>query len=356
MIELKTNSTNVTVFAPTGETLKSSYDKGYKEGEFAGELSGYAEGKEVGYSEGYGEGYSSGTQAGFSDGHSIGYTNGWDGGYEQGYDTGFIEGESIGKYNGYKDGYDKGMSAGIAGGYQEYYDTIWDYSGVNTNPEVGAVNYDYIFAGGLWNDTTFNPKYDIKPSSQNITGIFHNSKITDLKAILAARGKEMYFLADGNTSKCKYLYTLFAGSTITHIPALKFHARNFEQVFKNCKNLHTIVDAIAEANLENEAELFVVIPNDKKAELRKDEDYKNARNGEVVYGGQVGTIAGIPVIATKATDKAYVMTKEAVKLFIKKDVEVEQDRDVETKTNTVVISSYYVCALVDDSKIVKIGE
>lgn len=240
MIELKTNSTNVTVFAPTGETIKDTYNKGYKEGEFAGELSGYAEGKEVGYSEGYGEGYSSGTQAGFSDGHSIGYTNGWDDGYEQGYDTGFIEGESIGKYNGYKDGYDKGMSAGIAGGYQEYYDTIWDYSGVNTNPDKGAVNYDYFFAGGLWNDTTFNPKYDIKPTSQNVTGIFHNSRITDLKAILEARGKEMYFLADGNTSKCKYLYTLFAGSTITHIPALKFHARNFEQVFKNCKNLHTI--------------------------------------------------------------------------------------------------------------------
>lgn len=117
-----------------------------------------------------------------------------------------------------------------------------------------------------------------------------------------------------------------------------------------------IVDAIAEANLENETELFVVIPNDKKAELRKDEDFKNARMGEVVYGGQVGVIAGIPVIATKATDRAYVMTKDAVKLFMKKEVEVEQDRDVETKTNTVVLSTYYVCALVDDSKIVAIGE
>jgi hypothetical protein len=53
-------------------------------------------------------------------------------------------------------------------------------------------------------------------------------------------------------------------------------------------------------------------------------------------------------------DKAYVMTKEAVKLFMKKDVEVEQDRDVETKTNTVVLASYYVCALADDSKIVRI--
>lgn len=118
----------------------------------------------------------------------------------------------------------------------------------------------------------------------------------------------------------------------------------------------TIVDAISEVGLENEAGIFVVIPNAWKAEIRKDEDYKNARMGEVVYGGQVGTIAGIPVIATNAlTDVAYVMTKEAVKLFMKKDVEVEQDRDVETKTNTVVLSSYYICALVDDNKICKIG-
>jgi hypothetical protein len=117
----------------------------------------------------------------------------------------------------------------------------------------------------------------------------------------------------------------------------------------------TIVDAFAEAGLENETELFVVIPNDWKAELRKDEDYKNARMGEVVYSGQCGTVAGIPVIATKATEVGYVMTKEAIKLFMKKDVEVEQDRDIETKTNTVVLSSYYICALVDDGKIVKLA-
>jgi hypothetical protein len=116
-----------------------------------------------------------------------------------------------------------------------------------------------------------------------------------------------------------------------------------------------IVDAISEVGLENEAGIFVVIPNAWKADLRKDEDYKNARMGEVVYGGQVGTIAGIPVIATNAlTDAAYVMTKDAVKLFMKKDVEVEQDRDIETKANTVVLTTYYVCALADDSKIVAI--
>lgn len=124
--------------------------------------------------------------------------------------------------------------------------------------------------------------------------------------------------------------------------------------FTEALNYNVIVDAISTVGLENESNLFVVIPHEWKADLRKDEDYKNARMGEVVYSGQVGTIAGIPVIATKAAQSAYVMTNEAVKLFMKKDVEVEQDRDVETKTNTVVLSTYYICALADDSKICRI--
>lgn len=116
-----------------------------------------------------------------------------------------------------------------------------------------------------------------------------------------------------------------------------------------------IVDAISEINVEDESKLFVVIPNAKKAELRKDEDYKAARMGEVVYNGQVGTICGIPVIATKAlTNEAYVMSAEAVKLFMKKDVEVEQDRDADTRTNSIYLRTAYVCALVDATKICKI--
>lgn len=119
----------------------------------------------------------------------------------------------------------------------------------------------------------------------------------------------------------------------------------------------TIVDAISKLNVEDESGIFVVIPNTWKASLRKDEDYKSARMGEVIYNGQVGTICGIPVIATKAlTDKAYVMTKEAVKLFMKKDVEVEQDRDKEARKNTVILRDVYLVALADATKVCEIHE
>lgn len=118
-----------------------------------------------------------------------------------------------------------------------------------------------------------------------------------------------------------------------------------------------IVDAISALNVEDESGVFVIIPNAWKAALRKDADYKAARMGEVVYNGQVGTIAGIPVVATKAlTGKAYVLTKEAVTLFLKKDVEVEQDRDADKRKNSIYLRDCYVCALTDATKACKIVE
>lgn len=119
----------------------------------------------------------------------------------------------------------------------------------------------------------------------------------------------------------------------------------------------TIVDAISELNVEDESNLFVVIPNAWKAALRKDNDYVSAHQGDVVYNGQVGSICGLPVIATKAlTDKAYVMSPEAVKLFIKKDNEIEQDRDADKRLNSVYVRASYIVALVDSTKARKIVE
>lgn len=125
----------------------------------------------------------------------------------------------------------------------------------------------------------------------------------------------------------------------------------------------TVVDAIADMGIEDESKLVLVIPNEWKADLRKDDDYKSARMGEVVYNGQVGQIAGIPVVATKRLDhtatvaaKAYLLTPEAITLFVKKNVEVEQDRNSDTRANAVYLREYYVCALTDATKARKICE
>ena len=96
MIELKTNNTSVTVFAPTGETLKSSYDKGYKVGYSAGNEIGKIDGYYEGYTIGYGEGLASVEYEkeqsyieGWNDGNENGYSSGYDAGYEDGKTEGY---------------------------------------------------------------------------------------------------------------------------------------------------------------------------------------------------------------------------------------------------------------------------
>ena len=50
------------------------------------------------------------------------------------------------------------------------------------------------------------------------------------------------------------------------------------------------------------------------------------------------------------------MTKEAIKLFMKKDVEVEQDRDADKRKNSVYLRTAYIVAMVDATKICKVSK
>ena len=118
----------------------------------------------------------------------------------------------------------------------------------------------------------------------------------------------------------------------------------------------TIVDALLKIGREVESDQFLVMGLAGKAAIRHDNDYKASRQGEILYTGQFGTICGIPCVFTKmiTNGDVYVTTKDAVKHFIKKDGSVEQDRDIETKDNTVVYERFGVMALVDETKSVKL--
>lgn len=117
-----------------------------------------------------------------------------------------------------------------------------------------------------------------------------------------------------------------------------------------------IVDAIAKMNLEDERGLFVLINPKQKAEIRKDADFKASRMGEIIHNGQIGDIAGIPVAVSKKVpaDTVFVATKEAVTCFVKKEVEVEQDRIKNKRINSIIQRKVGVVALTDATKAVKI--
>lgn len=125
---------------------------------------------------------------------------------------------------------------------------------------------------------------------------------------------------------------------------------------KGAFNYDAVVDAIQLMNLEDEAGLFLIIGNDLKAEVRKDEDFKAARQGEMLFNGQIGSICGVPVLVSKLVpaNTAYLATKEAVTLYTKKDSEVEQERQGEIRQNTVIMRKVNLVALTDATKVVKI--
>lgn len=117
-----------------------------------------------------------------------------------------------------------------------------------------------------------------------------------------------------------------------------------------------VVDAIAKLNVEKEDGLFLLISPADKAAFRKAlrEDLSYAEG--YVRTGYIGTVAGVPVIVSKAVPAGtgYLATKEAITVFIKKDTETEYERDADKRNNKYWVRKVAVVALTDATKIVKI--
>ena len=117
------------------------------------------------------------------------------------------------------------------------------------------------------------------------------------------------------------------------------------------------VDAQAKLGLENLEGVSMfgfVHPNDmagiRKA-LKDDLKYVEA----FAKQGYVGTVAGISLYTkADATEGTIIIgTKDAVTLFVKTGIETEQERDGNTRLNSIYNRKYYFAALTDATKAVK---
>jgi hypothetical protein len=117
-----------------------------------------------------------------------------------------------------------------------------------------------------------------------------------------------------------------------------------------------VVDAIAKMNLESEGGLFLLISPADLAAFRKALKEDLSYSEGFVRTGYIGSVAGVPVVVTNAVEagKAYLATKEAVTVYIKKNTEIEQDRDADKRKNFVWGRKVAVVALTDANKVVKI--
>ena len=118
------------------------------------------------------------------------------------------------------------------------------------------------------------------------------------------------------------------------------------------------VDAQAKLNLENleGTTIFGWVCPDDMASVRKalKDDLKYVE--AFAKQGYVGTVGGVNLYTKKDATKGQIIiaTKEAVTLFHKKGTEVEQERDGNTRKNSIFSRKYYVAALTDETKAVKI--
>ena len=107
---------------------------------------------------------------------------------------------------------------------------------------------------------------------------------------------------------------------------------------------------------EDEVGVFALCNPAMKAEIRKSlkDDMKYIEN--VARTGYIGSVCGVNLYTSKevADDTILIATKDAVTAFIKKDTEVKQEREENTRKNYVYGRNVKVIALTDASKAVKI--
>ena len=209
---------------------------------------------------------------------------------------------------------------------------VYSYEGAAEEVAKGAGNTEESKG-----KVTFTPvQYEVATTQHTFQ--YHDEDVMEDEMVLEVGLKGgVEVMSKDMTSK---FFAEIAKATLVHIsPVLSYDA---------------VVDAIALMNVEDEAGLFLLINTSQKAEVRKDPDFKSVNQGEIIYKGQIGTISGVPVVVSKSVVAATVATKEAVTCFVKKESEVEQDRDINTRINDVVLRKVNVVALTDATKAVKI--
>lgn len=143
--------------------------------------------------------------------------------------------------------------------------------------------------------------------------------------------------------------TALGGATLSHTVAATI-------------SYNAIVDAVDKFEEEDEEAKILFIHPKQATTLRKDPDFiANVQNAYMT--GVIGEIGGCQVVRSKkvplvaGTPNKYnnfIVKQGAVDIYLKRDVQVESDRDIQTKTTMITADEHYTVVLADDSKVVKL--
>ena len=131
--------------------------------------------------------------------------------------------------------------------------------------------------------------------------------------------------------------------------ASHFAAKGYSSIYEAAVDAVAALPKAAEMDITN---LFLIMGSDGRAKVRKDKLFEAAHESDIIFTGTFGFVAGIPCIFSNLVPKGviYLTEKAAITFFVKKEGSVEQDRDIESKDNTVVYERHGVIALTDDTR------
>jgi len=134
---------------------------------------------------------------------------------------------------------------------------------------------------------------------------------------------------------------------------------------------NNIVDAIDKLNEEQNVEKVMFIHPKQVSTLRKDANFisNDKYPNNVIMKGEIGMIANCRIVASKkavSDDKAYFLNPivelkpqdetgdeiSAVTIYLKRDTNVETQRELGNYTTLIGADKHYVVALTDNSKVV----
>ena len=123
-------------------------------------------------------------------------------------------------------------------------------------------------------------------------------------------------------------------------------------------NFDCFADAQSVLNLENleGVSIFAFVCAADMADIRKALKDTLQYVEKFAVSGYVGTVAGVNLYTKKDATPGDIIiaTREAVTLFNKKGTEVEQEREGNIRRNTVYSRKYYLAAMTNEAKAVKI--
>ena len=225
-----------------------------------------------------------------------------------------------------------------------------------------AVRNDLV---GVPGDTLTLPKYafiglaeDVAEGADIPMATLAATKV-DVKVKKAGKGvkvtDEAMLSAYGNTEDevAKQLLMAVAGK-VDNDCAVAFRKAT-KEVTATKFDKYVISDMMAKFGEDIEEDMTAVINPAHLAILRRDPDFVQVNQGDVIMNGEVGMIFGCRVVISNkvAENEAFLVKAGAVKILKKRNVMVEAERNTVNKTTIYTADEHYVAYLEDESKIVK---